>query len=173
MTPDHQPLEQLNPEDFNLILGLAGPIYAESKLLDSMTGVRPTTGGGYHDDGASKIKRGLENIQRTLQAPQPQPSYQPPQYVVPPEYVQMPMPELSQTYIAPINGVNYNVSANGASPSDQLEFNFNVSEQKRTNELLEKNNKLLTKIIQLLESKKSNDPIKLDPKIKGIPPFSK
>jgi hypothetical protein len=176
MTPDHQPLEELNPEDFGLILGLAGPIYAESKLLDSMTGVKPTTGGGYHDDGAMKIKRGLEDIQRSLQAPKPQQHvYQPPpkQYFAPPEYVQPVMPEITQTYISPVNGVNYNVTSNGASPSDQLEFDFNITEQRKTNELLEKNNKLLTKIISLLESKKSNEPIKLDPKIKGIPTFSK
>jgi hypothetical protein len=53
-------------------------------------------------------------------------------------------------------------------PSDpQLEFDFNLSEQKKTNDLLEKNNKLLQKIIQLLQSKKLDEPVKLNTQVKG------
>jgi hypothetical protein len=154
--------EPLAPEDLELLVGLAGPMYAQSKMIESMTSDNPVLNGAF-DDGSSKIKRGLENIQRNIrqnfQAPrpiQPNPSLQTPIYTPP-------APEVIQQVITPVYQQPLPVSN-----EDQMEFNFNVSEQKKTNDLLEKNNKLLQKIISLLESKNKNAPIKLETKVKGV-----
>jgi len=160
----NDPYEPLNPEDIGLLVGLAGPVYAESKLIDSMTGIKPTTGGGYAIDGAETIKRGLENIVQTaVRTPTP-PSFQPPpQYFEPPQVPQIPIP----THYYQPTPIEYGYGQPKEDP--QLEFDFSLTEQKRTNELLEKNNRLLQKIIDLLESKNKNEqPVKLESKVRGF-----
>ena len=162
----NDPYEALNPEDIGLLVGLAGPVYAESKMIDAMTGIKPTTGGGYAIEGAETIKRGLENIVQTaVRTPTP-PSFQPPpQYIQPPQVTNIPLPyypEASPAY--PMPGPMF-----PKQEDPQLEFDFSLTEQKKTNELLEKNNKLLQKLISLLESKNKNEqPVKLEPKVKGL-----
>jgi hypothetical protein len=90
------------------------------------------------------------------------PSFQPPpQYIAPPQPTHIPLP-----------ATQYYPEASPAYPVNQfdpqLEFDFSLTEQKKTNELLEKNNKLLQKLISLLESKNKDETIKLETKIKGI-----
>lgn len=156
--------DPLNPEDIGLLVGLAGPLYAESKMIDSMTGIKPTTGGGYDIGGADTIKRGLENIVQTaVRTPTP-PSFQPPpQYTQPPTVSNVPLPIYTNYQLQPID------YGHPKDENPQLEFDFSLTEQKRTNELLEKNNRLLKKIISLLESKnKDEQPVKLESKVKGF-----
>ena len=160
--------ESLNPEDIGLLVGLAGPLYAESKMIDSMTGIQPTTGGGYGIGGADTIKRGLENIVQTaVRTPTP-PSFQPPpQYYDPPQVDHIPIPtHYYEPSLTPIPGPSGSMFPKQNDP--QLEFDFSLTEQKRTNELLEKNNKLLQKIISLLDSKKKDEPIKLKTEVQGV-----
>lgn len=165
-----QYVEPLNPEDIGLLVGLAGPLYAESKMIDSMTGIQPTTGGGYSIGGADTIKRGLENIVQKAKS-SPPPSYQPPpQYFEPP---QIPTHHYYEPSTTSIPGIDDRIPGQGGSifpkeNNDQLEFDFSLTEQKKTNELLEKNNRLLKKIISLLESKNKDEPIKLKTELKGV-----
>jgi len=148
----------LSPEDLQLLVGLAGPIYAESRLIESYSSDNPVNN-GMVNDGSMKIKMGLEQMQRQVvtQAPRPQfqPPYQPP-YQPPVEQVHLPPPTIVQ-YVQPVPVV---------SQEDQFEFNFNVSEQKKTNDLLEAISKKLTKLIGVIESqKKKDDLLKLVPKL--------
>jgi len=154
--------EALDPNDIGLLMGIAGPLYAESKEIDRMTGTRPQDSNGAIVSGTEQLKRGLENIvQSAVRTPSP-PSFQPPpQYIEPPQPTHIPLPyyysEASPAYPTP------------RQDDPQLEFDFSLTEQKKTNELLEKNNKLLQKLISLLESKnKDEQPIKLETKVKGI-----
>lgn len=157
-----EPYEALDPNDIGLLMGIAGPLYAESKEIDRMTGTRPQDSNGAIVSGTEQLKRGLENIVQGAVRTQSPPSFQPPpQYIAPPQPTHIPLPatqyypEASQSY--PVNQFD-----------PQLEFDFSLTEQKKTNELLEKNNKLLQKLISLLESKNKDETIKLETKIKGI-----
>jgi hypothetical protein len=163
---NHEPYDALNPEDIGLLVGLAGPLYAESKEIDRMTGTRSQDSNGAIVSGTDQLKRGLENIvQNAVRTPTP-PSFQPPpQYFEPPQVQQIPLPTHYYESI-PSTAADYGYGSKREDP--QLEFDFNLTEQKKTNELLEKNNKLLQKIISLLESKKKNEPIKLETTVKGI-----
>lgn len=169
---DQFPTESLNPEDIGLLVGLAGPLYAESKMIDSMTGIKPTTGGGYEIGGADTIKKGLENIVQTAVRNPTPPSFQPPQQYIEPPQVPRIMTTIPTHYyhepaITPIPGTSGSMFPKHEDP--QLEFDFSLTEQKKTNELLEKNNKLLQKLITLIESKnKDEQPVKLESKIKGF-----
>lgn len=160
--------DTLNPDDIGLLMGIAGPLYAESKEIDRMTGTRSQDSNGAIVSGTEQLKRGLENIvQSAARTPTP-PSYQPPpQCINPPEvcYTQLPLPIYGQNHIYDT------LEVKPKKPDDsQLEFDFSLTEQKKTNELLEKNNNLLKKIIVLLESKEKYEPVKLEPKIKGLQP---
>jgi hypothetical protein len=162
----NEPYEALDPNDIGLLMGIAGPLYAESKEIDRMTGTRPQDSNGAIVSGTEQLKRGLENIvQGAVRTPTP-PSFQPPpQYIAPPQATHIPLPS-----------PQYYPEASPAYPAKQfdpqLEFDFSLTEQKKTNELLEKNNKLLQKLISLLESKnKDEQPIKLETKVKGIQDF--
>ena len=149
----------LSPEDLSLLIGLAGPIYAESRRIESYSSDNPVHG-GMINDGSMKIKMGLEQMQRQVaQAPRPPMS-------------QMHQPQVEQVYLPPPTIVQYVHTPQDVTPSipsvpvDQFEFNFNISEQKKTNDLLEVISKKLTKMIGMLESKKkSDDLIKLIPKL--------
>jgi predicted component of type VI protein secretion system len=157
-----EPYEALDPNDIGLLMGIAGPLYAESKEIDRMTGTRPQDSTGAIVSGTEQLKRGLENIvQGAVKTQSPHSFQPPPQYIAPPQPTHIPLPatqycpETSQAY--PVNQFD-----------PQLEFDFSLTEQKKTNELLEKNNKLLQKLISLLESKNKDETIKLETKIKGI-----
>jgi hypothetical protein len=164
--------ETLNPDDIGLLMGIAGPLYAESKEIDRMTGTRSRDSNGGIVSGTEQLKRGLENIvQNAARTPTLPSSQPPPQYIQPPEvcHTQLPLPIYTQ------NSINlpcyYTPEASPENPDDsQLEFDFSSTEQKKTNDLLDKNNNLLKKIIVLLESKEKYEPVKLEPKIKGLQP---
>lgn len=159
--------DALNPDDIGLLMGIAGPLYAESKEIDRMTGTRSQDNSGAIVSGTEQLKRGLENIvQSAVRTPTRRPPFQPPQqYTQQPEvcHTQLPIPIYTPNpytkEVAPVY-----------SDDSQLEFDFSLTEQKKTNELLEKNNNLLKKIIVLLESKEKYEPVKLEPKIKGLQP---
>ncbi len=133
----------LTPEDLKLLVGLAGPMFAESKVIESYTSENPVHN-GRPDDGSLKIRMGLEEMERQVRQasfvpPPPPPPYYPPVPVTPtmPQYT----PETYPTRIekqAVVDG-------------GQLEFNFNIEEQKKTNVLLETISGKLTKMIKLLE----------------------
>jgi hypothetical protein len=159
--------EPLNPEDIGLLVGIAGPVYQESKYIDSMTGQQPQDSRGAITSGTNQLKQGLERIVQTAvrQPPplpvfsQPEPEF-PPYSHIPPDTGPSPYRERADALRSP------GVPLMGV-PDPQLEFDFNLSEQKKTNDLLEKNNKLLQKIIQLLQSKKLDEPVKLNTQVKG------
>lgn len=161
-----EPYEALDPNDIGLLMGIAGPLYAESKEIDRMTGTRPQDSNGAIVSGTEQLKRGLENIVQGAVRTQSPPSFQPPpQYIEPPQVQQihLPPPNFNQLY--------EQVTSHKLE-DPQLEFDFSLTEQKKTNELLEKNNKLLQKLISLLESKnKDEQTIKLETKVKGIQDF--
>lgn len=132
----------LSPEDKKLLLDFAGPIFQESKEIDSMyyNDARPKVN-GYVDGGiAEGIKDALERGLRQSQgrpAPAPQQDYS---YLQPPELPPQPAMQQYQP--------QHHAIAQPAYPKDdsQMEFNFNITEQQKTNELLEKQNKLLTEL---------------------------
>lgn len=155
MSEEYDPL---SPEDLQLLVGLAGPIYAESKLIESYSSDNPVNN-GQMDDGSMKIKRGLERMQHQVsqapRSPSPQPFIQP----------LMSDMQVNQMHYPSSTMVEYPTPP-PASGGDQFEFNFNPSEQVRTNNLLETISKKLTKLIRLLESSEKRDDIpKLIPKI--------
>ena len=148
----------MSPDDFAALAAFAGPIYQESRVIESFTSNNPIPNA--HDNyGSMNIKQGLEQAQRLAQASlvRPQPLYVPPavqiedtfsaSYVHPtPTYIQ-PTPQLPTP-----------------DPSDQLEFSFSSSKQDVTNDLLREISKKLTKLINLVEKQEGG--AKLDPKFK-------
>lgn len=140
--------EPLNPDDLGLLVNLAGPLYQESKMIDSMTGNAPKQDGMRIDSGAATIKRGLETIEQQAKAayfasraaPQPvQTQFYAPHTV---EQVVLPQPVFYPQNVPQSPPVN----------DGQLEFNFNITEQQKTNDLLEKCFRALTKILTVVES---------------------
>jgi hypothetical protein len=132
----------LSPEDKKLLLDFAGPIFQESKEIDGMyyNDARPKVN-GYVDGGiAEGIKDALE---RGLRQPQGHPAPAPQQ-----DYSYLQPPALPEQAVMQQHFPQHQVMAQPAYPRDdsQLEFNFNVTEQQKTNELLEKQNKLLTEL---------------------------
>jgi hypothetical protein len=147
----------LSPEDKKLLLDFAGPIFQESKEIDNMyyNDARPKVN-GYVDGGiATGIKDALERDLRQAQG-----HYAPP--APPQDHIYFQPPVLPQPVMQP----QHHVIAQPAYPQDdpQMEFNFNVSEQQKTNSLLEKQNKLLseltdkmTKLVDIFEKLKDDD----------------
>jgi len=150
----------LSPEDKKILLDFAGPIFQESKEIDGMyyNDARPKVN-GYVDGGiAEGIKDALERGLRQSQghpASAPQQDYS---YLQPPA---LPEPPAIQQYQP-----HHSAMAQPAYPKDdsQLEFNFNITEQKKTNELLEKQTRLLTelnytisKLVDIFEKLKNDE----------------
>ena len=147
------------PEDLALLVSMAGPIFAESRLIESYTSNSPQYDGRI-DEGSMKIKRGLEQMERQVRAsaptpPQYQQQYQPPPYAQQPlQYLPPPMP-----YIPPTP----------PSSDGQLEFNFNLTEQKKTNDLLLEISRKISKLISCVENTiPKNGPTNTIPKHKGV-----
>ena len=147
-----------SPEDLALLISMAGPIFAESKLIESYTSNSPQYDGRI-DEGSMKIKRGLEQIEREVRASvaPPQQSYFDPNQYIPPQYVQ-------PTYIQP--PLQYAPPP----PTDgQMEFNFNLTEQKKTNDLLLEISRKLSKLISFVDKFIPKDgTTNIVPKHKGI-----
>lgn len=134
---DFTPLEPLSPEDLNLLIGLAKPMYAESCNVERMTGSN-TVVNGRPDDGSMKIKQGLEQIARSVQAP-------PPVYATRSD----PQPQIMVTSLPNNPSMYPTTTLPGTIPhvDPQMELNFDISEQKRTNDLLAQILRKLTDLV--------------------------
>jgi len=134
----------MTPDDFAALAAFAGPMYQESRTIESFTSNNPIPNA--HDNyGSMNIKQGLEQAQRLAQASvaRQQPIYVPPAVPLePPDNVT----EIYTPYIATIT-----TAVPQPEPSNQLEFSFNINEQKISNDLLKEISKKLSKLITLLE----------------------
>lgn len=138
----------LTPEDKRAILDFAGPLFHESKAIDSsfFDGTRPKVEGVAEYGLANGIKSVLE---REL-APTPRHHNPHEQYLTtPPQFAPMPQ------YVPPPSVPPQEAAA----PQDtaQLELNFNPSAQNVTNDLLKENNRILRQILKELEQLNSKD----------------
>jgi hypothetical protein len=150
----------MSPDDFAALAAFAGPIYQESRVIESFTSNNPIP--NTHDNyGSMNIKQGLEQAQRLAQASvvhPPQPMYVPPAIAV--DIPDVTIGTASVTpYPQPITENNFQISPSGRTEiPDQLEFSFNASKQDVTNDLLKEISKKLTKVISLLEVKEDKIP---------------
>lgn len=142
------------PDDFAALAEIAGPLYQQSKLIESFTSESPIPG-AYKDYGSMNIRMGLEQAQRLAQASvqhQPQPSY-----------VQPAEPQYIQTYVEP----TYTAPPQPPIPTtdfgNQLEFTFEKGGMDVTNDLLREISKKLSKLISLVDKAETEDKI---PKLK-------
>ena len=156
------------PDDFAALAALAGPLYQESRVVESYTSNNPMPG-THVDNGSMSIRQSLEQAKRLAQASvvrPPQPMYVPP--AVPLEQPDPIMGTASFTpYVAqPVGNVQQFLAPE---PSNQLELPFNQNEQSMTNDLLREISKKLTKMISLLEKSTKEDTIipKLKPNAKN------
>lgn len=136
--------EYLSPEDKAALIEFAGPLFAQAKFIDSNSVDKD----GYQTSRqAQEIQHALE---RDFQRATPPPVHAPHHYHAPQagnviDY----NPYLTSAPVAPLP--QYHPPA----PVDngQLEFQFDQSEQQKTNSLLEDISRKLTKLIGLLEPK--------------------
>lgn len=134
----------MTPDDFAALAAFAGPMYQESRTIESFTSNNPIPNA--HDNyGSMNIKQGLEQAQRLAQASvaRQQPIYVPPA-------IPLEQPDnVNETYTPYIATITTAVPQ--PEPSNQLEFSFNINEQKISNDLLKEISKKLSKLITLLE----------------------
>lgn len=142
----------LTPDDKKALIDFAGPLFAQSKEIDSMyyNDARPKTD-GIPDSGIARgIQQALERDFALSQAPRRVEAYAPPAIPMP-QYVQAPMPQYAPPVPAPV------------SDPDQLEFKFDTTAQDKTNTLLEAQNKLIKELIKkfdkLISALNDNDKI--------------
>lgn len=140
----------MTPDDLAALMAVAGPMYQESRLIESFTSDNPIPNTYDDNFGSRAIKTGLERAQHLAQATmqrQRQQMYVPP---APPVYTE---PVVYQT---PVTDFSHQQIPTAVPPApmpsgNQMEFNFNPSAQDATNDLLREISKKLTKIINLLE----------------------
>jgi hypothetical protein len=143
-------------DDFAALAALAGPLYQESRIVESFTSNNPMPG-THKDNGSMAIKQSLEQAQqlaRNSVVRPPQPMYVPP--AIP---LDIPDPIMGTASYTPYVQPAHNPQLPTPDPSDQLEFSFNVNEQTVTNDLLREISKKLTKVISLLEKSTKEDTI--------------
>lgn len=160
---DNGYMPPMMPDDFAALAALAGPLYQESRVVESFTSNNPMPG-MHKDNGSMAIKQSLEQAQRLAQASvsRPQPIY------VQPSIEMDEMDEIIQPiYVRPQPAHTPQLPT--PDPSDQLEFSFNPTQQIVTNDLLKEISKKLTKVIMLLEKSTKEDTIipKLKPNAKN------
>lgn len=147
------------PDDFAALAAFAGPLYQESRVVESFTSNNPMPG-THKDNGSMAIKQSLEQAQhlaRNSVVRPPQPMYVPP--AIPLDMPDPIMGAASYTpYVQPQQNQQFPTPIVPNS-SDQLEFSFNTSEQTITNDLLRDISKKLTKVISLLEKSTKEDTI--------------
>lgn len=154
------------PDDFAALAAFAGPLYQESRVVESYTSNNPMPG-THKDNGSMAIKQSLEQAQylaRNSAVRPPQPMYVPP--AIP---LDQPDPIIGTAPYTPYTQPQHNPQSPTPDPSDQLEFSFNTSEQTITNDLLRDISKKLTKVISLLEKSTKEDTMipKLKPNAKN------
>jgi hypothetical protein len=132
----------LSPEDKRAILDFAGPLFHESRAIDSsfFDGTRPKVEGVPEYGLANGIKSVLERELAPTQRPYQQ---QPQQYFTPPT---LPPEHIPQHQAAPPPQ-----APQRAEDPNQLELNFTPSAQSVTNDLLKENNRILRQILKQLE----------------------
>jgi len=151
------------PDDFAALAEIAGPLYQQSKLIESFTSESPIPG-AYKDYGSMNIRMGLEQAQRLAQA-----SVQNAQNAQQPSYVAPAEPQYIQSYVEP----TYTTPAPPAyippvvDPVDQLEFKFEKGSMDVTNDLLKEISRKLSKLISLVDKSETEDKI---PKLKPNAP---
>lgn len=150
---DDGSLPPLMPDDFAALAALAGPLYQESRVIESYTSNNPIPNAN-DNYGSMNIKQGLEQAQRLAQSSVVRPTMT---YVQPaaPEYVSsVPFPNITSSVPQPIP-----IPIPTPMMDDQLEFKFNSAEQNITNDLLKEISKKLSKLITLIENKDKGDTI--------------
>ncbi len=154
----------MTPDDFAALAEIAGPLYQQSKVIESFTSESPIPG-AYKDYGSMNIRMGLEQAQRLAQASvhsQPQPSYVAP---AEPQYIQQyvePATTTALPYQPPQPTTDFD--------SGQLEFKFEKGGMDITNDLLREISKKLTKLINLVDKSETEDKIQKFPKLKPTIP---
>ena len=165
---DNGYIPPMMPDDFAALAALAGPLYQESRTIESFTSEN-TTPGGFKEQGSMNIKQTLEQAKRLAQASvvrPPQPMYVPPAVPLDQPDPVMGTASFTPYVVQPVDNIQVNLVAE---PSDQLELPFDQSEQSVTNDLLREISKKLTKMISLLEKSTKEDTIvpKLKPNAKN------
>ena len=157
-------LPPMSPDDLQALMGVAGPLFGESRMIEQMTSDN-TVSGSHIQDGSMKIKSALEQAQRQVQAHRPPPpQYAPPQYVPQEQFVQ---PQQVPVVQPITNGVSTFTPQQFPSDDGQMMFQFDKKEQSITNDLLKEISKKLTKVIDLLDKKERVDIIpKQKPNVK-------
>jgi hypothetical protein len=145
----------MTPDDFAALAAFAGPLYQESRVVESFISNNPMPG-THKDNGSMSIKQGLEQAQNLAlnSVVRPQPMYVPP--AIP---LDQPDPIMGTASYTPYVQPQHNPQLPTPDPGDQLEFSFNTSEQTITNDLLRDISKKLTKVISLLEKSTKEDTI--------------
>ena len=151
----------MSPDDFAALAELAGPLYQQSKLVEAYTSNNPIPNATV-DYGSNNIRMGLEQAKRLAQASvtRPQPVFVPPAAsqdlgVGVATFVPYPAQQ------APV------VQYFSKEDSGQLEFQFDVNEQKMTNDLLREISKKLNRVLKVLESQpqENSEILKLNPNV--------
>lgn len=138
---------QLRPDDMAAIVATFGPIYRESCALDNMMFADKCQQMTYDSNTIKNELEKLDQISRRPNTHQGHPQYQQP---YPQQLSHGANPNVDTTYqhaYQPQAEINPN----------QMEFNFNVSEQEKTNTLLDSINRKLGILISLLEKRVSTD----------------
>ena len=158
---DNGQIPPIMPDDFAALAAIAGPLYQESRLIESFTSDNPIPG-THKEYGSMNIKQQLEQAHRLAQASvvrPPQPMF------VPPSVEPLPQPNY-------VNGTaSYTPYQSQPielpkSNEQQLELVFDKGKQDETNDLLREISKKLTKLINIIEKSEDSD-IKV-PKLKNV-----
>lgn len=146
----------MTPEDLAVVMNFAGPLYQESRLIESFTSDNPIPNTYDSNYGSRAIKTGLERAQHLAQASLHQRQMQQ-MYVAPapPVYTQPVHQQIPTPYTPPEQVIHPAPMPSGG----QMEFNFNPATQDVTNDLLKEISKKLTTIINLLEKEEGTDTI--------------
>ena len=156
----------LMPDDFEALAQLAGPLYQQSKLIEAYTSSNPIPN-AMTDYGSNNIRMGLEQAKHLAQASvaRPQPSYVAP---APQSFIQAsPVAQDVVVGVAQFTPYPQPMPSPPKEDNGQMEFQFNSSEQKITNDLLREISKKLSRLITLIERSSGEDtPPKLKPNVK-------
>lgn len=141
---DNGHIPPMTPDDLAALMAVAGPMYQESRLIESFTSDNPIPNTYDNNYGSGAIKTGLERAQHLAQASMHR------------QQQQMYVPPAPPIYTAPPTDFSYQQTIPMVPPvpmptGNQMEFNFNPAAQDATNELLREISKKLTRVINLLE----------------------
>lgn len=141
----------MSPEDFAALAAFAGPLYQQSRTIESYSA------DGHRDDGSINIKHGLEKAkhlaqstvlrqQGTMYVPPADPQFLASEPYATPEQL---IPDYPPVQHFPQPGVVINTVPQR--DNNQLEFSFEKKEQQVTNDLLKEISGKLSKLLKILE----------------------